>query len=49
MKAKDFNFRLKVDLLQKFDRQYFENDHEKTFTTYLWSKVDVQYCERLYA
>ena len=47
MKAKELNFRLKANLLTKINCQYFKNGHEKSFTTYLWSKVDVYYCERL--
>ena len=43
MKPKDLAFRLKAYLLQKFRRQYFKDGGEKSFTTYLWSKVDVQY------
>ena len=39
MKAKDLVFRLKADLVQKFYRQNFKNGGEKSYTTYLWSKV----------
>ena len=41
MKPKDLAFRLKAYLLQKFRRQYLKDGGEKSFTTYLWSKVDV--------
>ena len=41
MKAKDLLFKLKQDLAQTFYRNSFKSDGEKSFTTYLWSKVDV--------
>ena len=41
MKAKDLVFRLKSNLAQKFHRQYCKNGGDKSFTTYLWSKVDI--------
>ena len=41
MKAKDLLFKLMADLPQKLHPNFFENDGEKSFTTYLWSKVDV--------
>ena len=48
MKAKDLVLRLKVNFVQKFHRRHCKNGGKKSFTTHLWSKVDVQYCERLY-
>ena len=41
MKAEDLVFRLVSNLFQKFHRQYCKNGGEKSFITYLWSKVDV--------
>ena len=43
MKAKVLVFWLKSNLFQKC-----KNGGEKSFTTYLWTKVDVKYCEPLY-
>ena len=49
MIVRDLVFRLKPNLFQRFHRrQYCKNGGEKSFTTYLWSKVDVRFCERLY-
>ena len=41
MKAKDLLFKLIPDLAKKFHRNFFKNGGEKSFTTYLWSMVDV--------
>ena len=45
MKTKDVVFRLKSNLFQNFHRQYCKNGG---FTILKWSKVDVQYFERLW-
>ena len=41
MKAKDLVFKLIPDLDPKNYRNFFKNGSEKSFITYLWSKVDV--------
>ena len=39
--------RLKSNLFQKFNFQFCKNGGEKSFTTYLLSKLDVWFCDRL--
>ena len=47
MKDKDLLFKLMPNLIKQCNQNYFKNGSE-SFTTYLWGKVDVSYCERLY-
>ena len=41
--AKGIKWKLKI-----CKGQYCKNGGEKSFTRYLWSKVDVWFCDRLY-